>query len=179
MIYKGLWLIPGLRTHISESGRHYAHKENELSKANFEDNEFMTLWTKNPPFYLDTKCTCDCISKQTKNIGTKSATIGNASIWKIQCYHQEICYHAIRKYFIVKLFWLTKIVYLKFAVQYKIYKNYLAKKKTFLSVNFRQMQEYIYRWGKRNSARRHHFYVSGQIFISDNFSQKIWGFFNK
>ena len=40
---------------------------------------------------------------------------------KIQCYH-------IRKYFIVKLFELTKIVYLKFGVQYKIYKNYLAKK---------------------------------------------------
>ena len=30
-----------LRTHISESGRHYAHKENELSKASFENNEFM------------------------------------------------------------------------------------------------------------------------------------------
>ena len=27
--------------HISESGRHYAHKENELSKVNFENNEFM------------------------------------------------------------------------------------------------------------------------------------------
>ena len=45
-----------------------------------------------------------------------------------ECFHMKIqCYH-IRKYFIVKLFELTKIVYLKFGVQYKIYKNYIAKK---------------------------------------------------
>ena len=42
MIYKGLRLISvGFRTHISESDRHDAHKENELSKLNFENNEFM------------------------------------------------------------------------------------------------------------------------------------------
>ena len=42
-----------------------------------------------------------------------------------ECFHMKIqCYH-IRKYFIMKLF---ELVYLKFSVQYKIYKNYLAKK---------------------------------------------------
>ena len=62
------------------------------------------------------------------HIDIKTNKISEQKRHNRECFHMKTqCYH-IRKYFIVKLFWLAKIVYLKFAVQYKIYQNYLAKK---------------------------------------------------
>ena len=66
--------------HISESGRHYAHKENELSKVNFENNEFMIMNKESTILSRHEMHVRLHIKTNKQNIGTKAPQLSQSIV---------------------------------------------------------------------------------------------------